>query len=467
MNVKRFKTRLLSAASSTLLAIGLCCPSSGYAQSPDMMPRTGGSFEMPAGPTSPQRPSSWPGGNNQLPPAQGGPVQGARYPLDQANAAVPGGATGQTLAPVAAAPSPLGPAPVAQPGPINYMANRTAPQQQTVAPLQTNASLQPQAYEAGRQAARVGNEIILAGDVMAKVNEYIVTKKVPPEQWAEARELLFPQQLYMMIQEKQIVCDARRTIPKEAFPKIEAQVLEQFEKTSLPKLLKDEGVETTKDLEVKLNARGTSLAAQKRAFVDRSISQQWGQQAINRKKEIPVLQMTEYYRKHIADYQFPAKVRWEEIMVENANFPDKPQAFAAAAALGNEVLHGTNFAEVAKRGSQGTTAGEGGYHDWNSRGSLASEAIDAALFSLPVGSMSPIIESDRGFHIVRVIERKDAGQTPFEEVQKDIRKKLEEESYKKQVKEFLTKVRAKTDVWTMYDEKGGLAKILNIKDEDQ
>ena len=42
------------------------------------------------------------------------------------------------------------------------------------------------------------------------------------------------------------------------------------------------------------------------------------------------------------------------------------------------------------------------------QGRLVCEALDQALFTLPVGKLSPIIEGPTGFHIVRVTEREEA-----------------------------------------------------------
>ena len=42
--------------------------------------------------------------------------------------------------------------------------------------------------------------------------------------------------------------------------------------------------------------------------------------------------------------------------------------------------------------------------------------------------MSQPIEDDKGFHIVRVVERTEAGRKPFLEAQVEIREKLREES---------------------------------------
>lgn len=49
----------------------------------------------------------------------------------------------------------------------------------------------------------------------------------------------------------------------------------------------------------------------------------------------------------------------------------------------------------------------GGYLGWTPRGYLLVPAVEEAAFSLPVGGYSDIIESDVGYHIVRVLAREE------------------------------------------------------------
>ena len=60
------------------------------------------------------------------------------------------------------------------------------------------------------------------------------------------------------------------------------------------------------------------------------------------------------------------------------------------------------------------------------------KAIDDALFTLQIGQMSPIIDSGPSFHIIRVLERKEAGRKAFTDVQADIRDRLKEKRYQKE-----------------------------------
>ena len=77
-------------------------------------------------------------------------------------------------------------------------------------------------------------------------------------------------------------------------------------------------------------------------------------------------------------------------------------------------------------------------------------AIDEALFTLQVGQMSPILDSDDGFHIVRVLERKEAGRKPFTEVQPDIRDKLKDERFQAGIGKYLAKLRRDARIWTAF-----------------
>ena len=133
-------------------------------------------------------------------------------------------------------------------------------------------------------------------------------------------------------------------------------------------------------------------------------------------------------------------------------FNSKSEAFAAIAQWGNQILGGAPFADVAKAHSNDPSADDGGVHTWTIEGSLRSDVLDKALFELPVDKLSQIIEDDRGFHIVRVIERDDTTCRPFLDVQAEIRKKIREDRNSGRRNEYIEKIRAKTRVWTIFDD---------------
>ena len=90
--------------------------------------------------------------------------------------------------------------------------------------------------------------------------------------------------------------------------------------------------------------------------------------------------------------------------------------------------------------------------------------LDEALFTLPVGQLSSILDDGKSLHIVRVVERTEAGRTPFLEAQVDIRDRLIAERRKKEMDDYLEKIRERTPVWTIFDETEGPAAITAGRD---
>jgi len=323
-----------------------------------------------------------------------------------------------------------------------------------------HASRQPnlRPIKSGRIIARVGSEVIIAGDVVPRVNELIQVGmqksggRVPPEEIERARRLLLQRELNKLIDTKLLYADAKRTIPGEAFPQLEQRLGDQFEQVELPGLLEKLGVRNRSELDALYESAGTSLLQQKKAFMDRVLAGQWLRQQVDTQVQVTHDEMLDYYRAHIEDYEFEARARWEEIMVSFHRFENRRQAYAAIARLGNRVIRGEPLAEVARAHSHGLTAAEGGRYDWTSRGSLVSQELNLALFTLPVGQLSRIIESERGFHIIRVLERRDAGRKSFVDAQVEIRKKLEQEKRQQRFDDYLARLRKETRIWTIFDD---------------
>jgi peptidyl-prolyl cis-trans isomerase D len=61
------------------------------------------------------------------------------------------------------------------------------------------------------------------------------------------------------------------------------------------------------------------------------------------------------------------------------------------------------FADVAKKYSaDGGSAAQGGDLDWSARGGMVSKALEDAVFALKPGEIAPLVESEFGFHVVKL-----------------------------------------------------------------
>jgi parvulin-like peptidyl-prolyl isomerase len=265
---------------------------------------------------------------------------------------------------------------------------------------------------------------------------------------------LLKRMLVGAIETKLIYLDFLRLVPPDKVPEIHKKVHKKFDGERVPELLEKAKVASALELDTMLRKYGSSLSKSRRMFTEQVLGHSMVAQIVRQHPEVSHEEMLTHYREHAAEYDLPAKARWEELMVEKIKFPGRSEAYAALAALGNEVLRGAKFDAVAKRGSQGFTADQGGYHDWTTRGSLVSKVVDDALFTLPEGKLSEILEDDRGFYILRVIERREAGRVPFIEAQVEIKKRLVAAKQDKERQAYLDKLRKRTPVSTIFDEPG-------------
>lgn len=302
--------------------------------------------------------------------------------------------------------------------------------------------------------AWVGNQAIFASEIMIRVDQLMEEhrQQIPPERWNEQRLALSQQALKVAVESKLVLVDAFRKIPANGQAEIEKKVEEQFEAEQIPKLLKSAKVESRSELEKKLIANGSSLEQQRRVYYERSLSYQWLRSAAKVDSEISHNEMLANYEAHLKDYERPARARWEQLSISLDRVPSKQEAFAKLAVMGNDVMRGAPLADVARAGSHGATADQGGQRDWTTQGSLASKVLDEALFSLPVNSLSPILEDERAFHIIRVLEREDAGRTPFRDAQVKIKEEIEKQRRDKAVQDYYSKLRKETRVWTVFDD---------------
>jgi parvulin-like peptidyl-prolyl isomerase len=312
---------------------------------------------------------------------------------------------------------------------------------------------------AGAQiVAHVGADAILESEVAGRANQMVAQvvesykEPVPPNQLEALRNQAFKQALQNHIQTRLIYLDAKKTIPDEAWKKVHEELVEQFETTELPRMTKQGKVATRIELDKKLRELGSSLEQEKRSFIETTLARKWISQQVKHDEEATLAQKLSYYRTHLREFTTPARVQYEEIMVRFNKYASKDEAYAAIARMGNQVAQGqAPFAAVAQAGSDGATAADGGRRPWTNRGSLACQAIDQELFTRQIGALSPILESPVGFHIVRVIQRENTVVKPFEEAQVDIEKKIKEERFGKQVKDYLAGLEAKTPIWTIFD----------------
>jgi len=130
-----------------------------------------------------------------------------------------------------------------------------------------------------------------------------------------------------------------------------------------------------------------------------------------------------HYEQNPAEMTRPEALRLSQIMERvpaRASTAERAAARQKMEAVFKELRNGADFAELARKHSQGPEADRGGDTGWVSRGSLPPP-IERAAFALQEGSHSDIVETRLGLHILKVTERRPEGPIPFDEARASIR----------------------------------------------
>jgi peptidyl-prolyl cis-trans isomerase C len=119
--------------------------------------------------------------------------------------------------------------------------------------------------------------------------------------------------------------------------------------------------------------------------------------------EVTEEEARQYFQEHKSDYSI--QVRLAHILVRS-----RPEAERAL----EEIRSGTPFENVAESMSIDQTAAQGGDLGYMWRGEMLHE-LEEPAFELKVGEVSDVIESNYGYHLIKVLDRHPgAGQPSFE-----------------------------------------------------
>lgn len=130
-----------------------------------------------------------------------------------------------------------------------------------------------------------------------------------------------------------------------------------------------------------------------------------------------------YYNSHIDEYKVENRVNVEHILFKTIGKTDAEIAETRKTAedVLNQAKHGANFEDLAKKYSEDDgTKDKGGALGWIVEGQTVPEFQQAA-FNLPKGSISDLVKTQYGFHIIKILDRETAHTKSLEEVRDSIR----------------------------------------------
>ena len=159
--------------------------------------------------------------------------------------------------------------------------------------------------------------------------------------------------------------------------------------------------------------------------------------------------ITDFYQKNQDKFQQGARVRASHILIsipQAADAAAKLQAKTKAEAVLKDLKSGKDFAAAAKENSQDPgSAPNGGDLGFFEQGQMVPP-FEQAAFALKPGEMSELVETQFGFHIIKVAEKQGSRAVPIEEATPQIEQYLTGQNRQAQTEVFVNALKAKAKI---------------------
>lgn len=199
---------------------------------------------------------------------------------------------------------------------------------------------------------------------------------------------------------------------------------------TMKQLMKQYGFNTEDEFSQALTSSGTTLED----FKEQSVKPQAEIEKIFEANLKPTdEQLKDYYEKNKANFATtPEQVKASHILVKTKE---------EAEAILKQLKQGADFATLAKEKSTDTaTKDNGGDLGYFGRNQMEA-AFETAAFSLKKGELSDVVQTQYGYHIIKVIDHKDAAIPSYDEAKADVKYQYLNEKINEGFNDWLTKTK--------------------------
>lgn len=183
----------------------------------------------------------------------------------------------------------------------------------------------------------------------------------------------------------------------------------------------------------------------KRALFEKLMEAQF----VGKIKEPNDAEIKTYYDENAQQFATPESIHAKHILIRAADGNDPNKAKLDAKAKAQELLvkvkGGAEFETVAKENSACPSAKEGGDLGVQPKGTFVPE-FEKAAYALKPGEVSDVVETQFGYHIIKLVERLDANTTSLESAKEKITATLGDKQKEKIVMDYIQNLKAEAKV---------------------
>jgi len=291
--------------------------------------------------------------------------------------------------------------------------------------------------------ARVNNEIITSSELekaraaAAEDAQQECSGRCTPEQLEVAREDRQKFALRDLIDQSLL---AQRG--KDMGVNVEGDVIKQLDQIRIQNKL-----DSMEKLESAVTKEGLNFDDFKNNIRNKLLTQEVIRREVGSHITIGHDEAMKYYEEHKKEFVKPEQValRAIEISTDGKKESELPDLKKRADDLLKRIKDGEDFAVLAKRFSDGSTAQQGGFLGVYKRGEL-SKQLEDQVFAMKKNQLTDVIETKQGYLILQVLERYEEGEQPFDKVENEIMDHLYSERMEPALREYLKTLREQSYV---------------------
>jgi peptidyl-prolyl cis-trans isomerase C len=218
----------------------------------------------------------------------------------------------------------------------------------------------------------------------------------------------------------------------EKNPQLKETILWQLiQGTVISKIARDKGFDKRPDIKT-----------QQELMINNFLASQYLQKMVIEKITITEAKAQAFYKDHPEVFKSPEMIRARHILIkveQGATEEDKKKRKAKTEEVLEKLKKGEDFAKLASEVSDdlGTKA-KGGDLDFFAKGSMIP-AFEEAAFALKPGELSNMVETEYGYHIIKLEEKKESVLEPYETIKEKVKDMALQEMRKAAVTEFVEK----------------------------
>jgi peptidyl-prolyl cis-trans isomerase SurA len=292
-------------------------------------------------------------------------------------------------------------------------------------------------------AAVVGDNVVLASEVEEKAAPLLAdVNKVPdPDKRAARASALRREVLERLIDDELILQQATE---------LKLTVTSEQIDSSIEEIKKQNSIDDDQ-LREALKAQGMTMATYRADLKRQLLRFRVLNIAVGSRVNVSDEEVKAYYERHMKGAA-NVQVRASHIFIAIPDGADLT-AVAEKKAQAEKIVERAkkeDFAKLAREVSDdAATRAEGGDLGYFGKDMLP-KPIEELVFAMKPGEVRGPVRADRGFHVIKLVDRKTKDPKPLDDVKDDIRMQLRSKDMERQTKIYLTELRKKTLVDIRY-----------------